>query len=97
MAIIHQEGQETACFSAGTEYDFLVLFELDVKTLSKIDKLRLLESLWADLSADDVDILSPTWHQGALKETEELYAQGKARFADWDEAKARIRATVSSR
>lgn len=79
------------------EYDSRMLSELDVKALSKTDKLRLLESLWADLSAEDVDISSPKWHQNALQEAEELHAQGKAHFSDWDEAKSRIRAAVSIR
>ena len=34
------------------ECDSLMIAELDVKTLSRTDKLRLLESLWADLSAE---------------------------------------------
>jgi hypothetical protein len=66
-----------------------------VKTLSKVEKLRLIETLWADLSAED--IASPRCHQDALLETERLHAEGKAMFSDWSEAKERIRAAVSAR
>lgn len=72
-----------------------MLAELDVKTLSKAEKLRLFEALWADLSVED--IASPQWHQDALHEAERLHAEGKATFSDWSEAKERIRAAVSAR
>ena len=68
---------------------------LDVKTLSKTEKLRLLETLWSDLSSDDTSVPSPAWHQEALREAEQLHAQGKTSFSDWSEAKVRIRASVS--
>ena len=74
-----------------------MIAELDVKTLSKVDKLRVMEALWADLSVEDADIASPQWHQDALHEAERLHAEGKATFSDWSEAKDRIRAAVSVR
>jgi len=58
------------------ECDSLMIAELDVKTLSRTDKLRLLESLWADLSAEDASITSPAWRGDALKEAEKLHAEG---------------------
>jgi len=74
-----------------------MIADLDVKTLSKVEKLRLLESLWAELSVDDSGVASPQWHQDALQEAERLHAEGKAGFSDWSEAKERIRAAVSAR
>ena len=71
--------------------------EIDVKTLSKVEKLRLIETLWADLSVEDAGIASPQWHQDALRESERLHAEGKATFSDWSEARERIRAAVSAR
>ena len=70
--------------------------ELDVRSLSKLEKLRLIETLWADLALDDADINSPQWHQNALHEAEQLHSKGKAFFSDWSDAKARIRAAVST-
>ncbi|MFZ4598214.1 MAG: addiction module protein [Terrimicrobiaceae bacterium] len=69
---------------------------LEVKMLSKIEKLRLIETLWADLSADESCIASPPWHRDALHESERLHAEGLATFSDWSEAKVRIRAAVSA-
>jgi len=69
---------------------------LEVKMLSKTEKLRLLETLWADLSEDESCIASPPWHQDALHESERLQAEGLATFSDWSEAKVRIRAAVSA-
>lgn len=74
-----------------------MIAELDVKTLSKAEKLRLLEALWADLSGDDSEIASPPWHQDALEEATRLHAEGKASFSDWGAAKERIRGAVSAR
>lgn len=74
-----------------------MIAELDVKALSKVDKLRLLEALWADLTGDGADPDSPPWHQQVLEETDRLHAEGKASFSDWGEAKARVRAAVSAR
>jgi len=74
-----------------------MIAELDVKALSKVEKLRLLETLWADLAGEGSEITSPPWHQEALQEAERLHAEGNASFSDWSEAKERIRAAVSAR
>jgi len=68
---------------------------LDVSALSRNEKLRLLETLWADLTADDSQIPSPAWHRDALEETRALYERGKVSLSDWTEAKVRLRAAVS--
>lgn len=73
-----------------------MIAEVDLRSLSKIEKLRLIETLWADLSMEDAAIASPQWHQDALHEAERLHAGGKATFSDWGEAKERIRAAVSA-
>ena len=73
-----------------------MIAEVDVRSLSKIEKLRLIETLWADLSMEDAAIASPQWHQDALHEAERLHAEGKATFSDWSEAKERIRAALSA-
>lgn len=68
---------------------------LDVSSLSKNEKLRLLETLWAELTGDDSQVPSPAWHRTALEETRTLYEQGKVSFSDWTEAKVRLRSAVS--
>ena len=67
----------------------------DIKSLSKVEKLRLMETLWIDLSSNEASVTSPAWHETALNEASRLYAEGKASFTDWSEAKARLRKSVS--
>lgn len=70
-------------------------FTLPLKKMSRNDKLRAMEALWADLSRDEAKLESPEWHVEALREAEQLVAQGKAKFSDWEEAKERIRRKAS--
>ena len=68
---------------------------LPLKKMSRSDKLRAMEAIWADLSGDDAKVDSPAWHADALKETEWLVKSGKAKFMDWDEAKVLLRRKVA--
>lgn len=63
---------------------------LPLKRMSREDKLRAIEALWADLSRDESEIDSPDWHAAALRNTERLVRDGKAKFSDWQEAKRRL-------
>lgn len=62
-----------------------------LKKMSRDEKLRAMEALWADLSQDEDRFESPAWHMQALRESERAVKNGKARFRKWDEAKERIR------
>ena len=64
---------------------------LPLKKMSRDEKLRAMEELWADLSQDEGRFESPAWHEQALREAERAVKAGKARFSDWEEAKKRIR------
>jgi hypothetical protein len=68
---------------------------LPLEKMSRSDKLRAMESLWADLSGDPVKLTSPAWHLEELRATERLVEQGKARFSDWESAKRRIRRKIA--
>jgi hypothetical protein len=59
--------------------------------MSRTDKLRAMEALWADLSQDEAKIDSPGWHEVILCETERLVREGKAKFSEWQTARRRIR------
>ena len=61
-----------------------------VMSMPRIDKIRLMESLWTSLSSEE-EIDSPSWHEATLKETEHRYAAGNEEVVDWNEAKQRIR------
>jgi hypothetical protein len=62
-----------------------------LKKMSRGEKLRTMEALWADLSRDEDGFESPTWHAYALREAEHAVKTGKAQFSEWEEAKKRIR------
>jgi hypothetical protein len=64
---------------------------LPMKRMSREDKLRAMEELWADISQDEGQVDSPAWHAVALRETERLVRDGKAQFSDWPTARQRIR------
>ena len=64
---------------------------LPIEQMSRADKLRAMEALWADLSRDEAEFDSPVWHGAVLRQTEQLVRDGKAKFSDWQTAKRRIR------
>lgn len=55
----------------------------------------MMEELWADLSAEGSGFEPPAWHGDILRERKALYDAGEMKVSDWEEAKARIRKTVS--
>jgi hypothetical protein len=55
------------------------------------DKLRLMEALWQDLSADDSQVISPDWHGEVLAERDRLIASGEEKPLDWEIAKKQLR------
>jgi hypothetical protein len=63
---------------------------LPLSKMSREEKLRAMEALWADLSKNEKEFESPAWHGEILRETERLIAEGKAKFSDWETAKRRI-------
>ena len=64
---------------------------LEIQQLPRREKLKLMETLWADLSRDEVELESPAWHADALRETAERRACGEETLLDWDAAKAKLR------
>lgn len=86
LAIRHQPNYTCFIFMLTTQ---------PLNQMSKADKLRAMEALWADLSSDDRGFVSPRWHGEVLEETERLVKSGKARFLDWESAKKMIRRKVS--
>lgn len=68
-----------------------VAIMLPIERMSRDDKLRAMEALWADLSRDEAWIKSPDWHAVTLRETEQLVREGKAEFSDWQTARCRVR------
>jgi putative addiction module component (TIGR02574 family) len=69
--------------------------DLPLSKLSVAQKLDLMEVLWADLTRDEKNLKSPTWHETVLKDREEAYAAGRITVSDWEQAKKRIRKNTS--
>lgn len=55
-----------------------------VMRLPRLEKLRLMESLWVDLSEAGDGVDSPGWHKEALRETERRVVSGGEEVLDWD-------------
>ena len=70
---------------------------LPIGRMSREDKLRAMEALWADLSRDEAETDSPGWHGAVLRETEQLVREGKAKFSDWQSARRRVRRKAGPR
>jgi hypothetical protein len=67
-----------------------MLIRLPLSDMSLGEKLQVMEEIWEDLSRIP-DFESPSWHQDVLEKTEARIASGKAKFVDWEKAKAEIR------
>jgi len=63
----------------------------EIQALPRLEKLRLLETLWDDLSRDDAQLESPAWHAAALAETQQRLASGQEQVLDWEQAKVTLR------
>ena len=69
--------------------------DLSLSQLSFVQKLNLMEALWADLSRDEKKLKSPAWHETVLKDREEAFMAGKVTISDWEQTKIRIKKKVS--
>jgi hypothetical protein len=64
---------------------------IEIQQMPRLEKLRLMEALWADLSRDEAEVESPAWHADALRETSERVARGEEKILDWEQAKTELR------
>ncbi len=64
---------------------------LEIQQLPRQEKLKLMETLWAELSRDEAELESPAWHADALRETAERRARGEEAVLDWEQAKEKLR------
>jgi Putative addiction module component len=62
-----------------------------VHQLPRSEKLKLMETLWEELSRPDTEFDSPAWHARELAETERRLAAGKEQVMDWEKAKKALR------
>jgi putative addiction module component (TIGR02574 family) len=68
---------------------------LDLKQMSRPEKVRLMEEIWQDLSADEQEVESPSWHGEIIAERIAKVEEGKATFLTLEELQARLATKTS--
>jgi hypothetical protein len=63
---------------------------LEIQKMPRKEKLRLMETLWADLSRDESEMESPAWHADALRETANRVERGEEKVLNWEQAKVEL-------
>ncbi len=58
-----------------------------LRQLPRGEKLKLMETLWEELSRPDGEFESPAWHAQEMAETERRLSEGREKVLDWDAAK----------
>ncbi len=64
---------------------------IEIKHLTREEKLKMVDALWTDLLSEEELLESPAWHKKALQETETRFAEGKEKILDWHTAKKELR------
>ncbi|MDR2676319.1 MAG: addiction module protein [Opitutaceae bacterium] len=65
---------------------------LELRQLPNLEKIKIIEILWGDLTAQENDIPVPSWHESELCKTEADYQSGRISSLPWDDAKKALRA-----
>jgi hypothetical protein len=68
---------------------------INLKEMTMEEKLQTMEMLWDDLCQNIPESLSPQWHGDVLRKREKRIKEGKDNFRDWNEAKARIKGSLT--
>ncbi len=63
----------------------------ELRKLPRDEKLKIIETLWSDLAADEESFASPGWHADELRKTEAQLAAGEVTVLDWEDAKKELR------
>jgi len=69
--------------------------EITLDKMTVVEKLRLMEALWADLSRHEADVELPARHGQILRETGKRVADGKEVAVEWETAKRDLRERFS--
>lgn len=63
----------------------------ELKSMSRDEQLLAMEILWEELSREDQQVESPSWHKEVLEERQSMVAEDSARYLTMDELKKRLR------
>ncbi len=61
---------------------------LEIKKMSRIERLQTMESLWDSLIDEESEIESPEWHEDILEERKRKIENGKAEFISLEKLRA---------
>ena len=67
---------------------------LPLEKMTIAEKLRVMETLWTDLTRGAEQFESPEWHGEVLRERAARVKQGEESFMDWETAKSQLRNRV---
>lgn len=62
----------------------------DIRILPMAEKLRLMETLWEEISSGPEHLQVPQWHKDLLDERSRALEEGRETVLEWDDAKAQI-------
>lgn len=63
----------------------------EIKKMSVLEKLHVMEELWDSLSNDENEVDSPEWHEDILQERKKMIKEGKAKYLSLEELKSKTR------
>ncbi len=63
---------------------------IEIKHLTREEKLKVMEDIWEDLSDEEGQIESPLWHNTVLKETNSRFKAGLEKSINWSDAKQEL-------
>ncbi len=64
---------------------------IEIKKMSTIERLQMMEELWDVLCHEEQKIDSPVWHEKVLKERKKKIESGEAEFISIEDLKAGTR------
>ena len=62
---------------------------VEIQKMNTVERLQAMEMLWDALLHDEVEVESPGWHQGIIKERIAKIDSGEAKFLSLKELKVR--------
>ena len=62
-----------------------------IKTMSTIERLRIMEELWDSLNHEEKECESPDWHGSILEKRKKKIEKGKGEFISLEKLKSKAR------
>ncbi len=61
---------------------------VEIKKMSRIERLQMMESLWSSFLDEESDVESPKWHQSVLETRKKKLHSGNSSFISLDELRS---------